>query len=110
VLFVVFAFLITGQYITGALEVIFLIDFVTIAIATDNAKPTREPESWDIVSLSRVAVLLGLLIVFESFGLLYFGMRYLGHTGDTGLHTFVFDMLIFGGMFTILIVREKNYF
>ncbi|MDQ1251643.1 MAG: H+-transporting ATPase [Euryarchaeota archaeon] len=38
------------------------------------------------------------------------GMSYLGLTGDTGLHTFVFDMLIFGSMFTILTVREKGYF
>jgi H+-transporting ATPase len=37
-------------------------------------------------------------------------MRYLGLTGDIGLHTFVFDILIFGGMFTILVVREKDYF
>jgi len=113
VLFVVFAFLITGQYVIGAFEIVlllFLIDFVTIAIATDNAKPARHPESWNIASLARVAVLLGLLIVTESFGLLYVGMSYLGLTGDTGLHTFVFDMLIFGSMFTILTVREKGYF
>jgi H+-transporting ATPase len=38
------------------------------------------------------------------------GMSYLGLTGDTGPHTFVFDMLIFGSMFTILTVREKVYF
>lgn len=113
VLFVVFAFLITGQYVIGAFEIVlllFLIDFVTIAIATDNARPAREPESWDIASLAKVAVLLGLLIVIESFGLLYVGMSCLGLTSDTGLHTFVFDMLIFGGMFTILVVREKGYF
>jgi H+-transporting ATPase len=113
VLFVVFAFLITGQYVVGAFEVVlllFLIDFVTIAIATDNTRPARQPESWDIAPLARIAVLLGLLIVTESFGLLYVGMSYLGITGETGLHTFVFDMLIFGGMFTILVVREKGYF
>ncbi len=37
-------------------------------------------------------------------------MSRLGLTEGTGLHTFVFDMLIFGGMFTILVVREKGYF
>ena len=37
-------------------------------------------------------------------------MTRLGLTEGTGLHTFVFDMLIFGGMFTILVVREKGYF
>ena len=113
VLFVVLAFLITGEYVIGAFEIVlllFLIDFVTIAIATDNVRPARKPESWNIGSLARVAVLLGILIVAESFGLLYIGMSRLGLTEGTGLHTFVFDMLIFGGMFTILVVREKGYF
>jgi H+-transporting ATPase len=49
-------------------------------------------------------------MVTESFGLLYIGMSHLGLTANTGLHTFVFDMLIFGGMFTILVVREKGHF
>ena len=63
VLFVVLAFLITGKYVIGAFEIVlllFLIDFVTIAIATDNARPARKPEPWDIASLARVAILLGL--------------------------------------------------
>ena len=61
VLFVVLAFLITGEYIIGAFEIVlllFLIDFVTIAIATDNVRSSKTPESWDIASLARVAVLL----------------------------------------------------
>ncbi|MDQ1251926.1 MAG: H+-transporting ATPase [Euryarchaeota archaeon] len=113
VLFVVLAFLITGEYVIGAFEIVlllFLIDFVTIAIATDNVRPARKPESWNIAAMARVAVLLGMLIVAESFGLLYIGMSHLRLTSHTGLHTFVFDMLIFGGMFTILVVREKGYF
>jgi H+-transporting ATPase len=113
VMFVVLAFLVTGEYVIGAFEIVlllFLIDFVTIAIATDNVRPSKTPESWDIASLARVAVLLGILMVTESFGLLYIGMSHLGLTANTGLHTFVFDMLIFGGMFTILVVREKGHF
>jgi hypothetical protein len=41
---------------------------------------------------------------------LYVGISHPVLNGYTGLHNFVFDMLILGGMFTILIVREKNYF
>ena len=40
----------------------------------------------------------------------YLGMSYSGLTSTAGLHTFVFDMLILGGMFTILVVRENDYF
>jgi hypothetical protein len=64
-----------------------------------------------IASLARVAVFLGMLMVAESCGLL---LIYLdessGLTSNIGLHTFVFDMLILGGMFMILVVREKGYF
>ncbi len=111
--FVVLAFLVTGEYVIGAFEIVlmlFLIDFVTIALATDRTRPSRKPESWDIKPLLLVAVLLGVLIVAESSGLLYIGMHYLGLTAATGLHTFVLDMLIFGGLFTLLVVREKSYF
>jgi hypothetical protein len=41
---------------------------------------------------------------------LYVGISHPVLNGYTGLHNFVFDMLILGGMFTILMVREKNYF
>ena len=52
----------------------------------------------------------GKLIVIESFGLLYVRISHPGLNGYTGLHTFVFDMLIFRDRFNILVVREKNYF
>jgi H+-transporting ATPase len=37
-------------------------------------------------------------------------MNYFGLADATGLRTFTFCMLIFGGMFTIFVVREKGHF
>jgi len=113
VLFVVVAYLVTGVYVVGAFEIVlllFLIDFVTISIATDNARPSPKPETWNVGALARVAVSLGIFMVMESFGMLYIAMNYLGLTDATGLRTFTFCMLIFGGMFTIFVVRERSYF
>ena len=59
-MFLVFAFLITGQYVIGASEIallLFLIDFVNSYIS-EQCQAAREPESWDITYLARVAVLL----------------------------------------------------
>ncbi|OPY25323.1 MAG: Copper-exporting P-type ATPase B [Methanocella sp. PtaU1.Bin125] len=113
VIFVVLAFLVTGEYVVSAFVIVlllFLIDFVTIAISTDNVRPSVRPERWDMAALVRVAVVLGTFMVIESFGLLFIAMRYLGLTVATGLHTFALDMLLFGGMFTILVVRERGHF
>ncbi len=89
---------------------LFLIDFVTISIATDNSRPSAKPETWGIGALDMVAVSLGFFMVMESFGMLYIAMNYLGLTDATGLRTFTFCMLIFGGMFTIFVVRERGHF
>ncbi|HMK46082.1 MAG TPA: plasma-membrane proton-efflux P-type ATPase [Methanocella sp.] len=113
VVFLVLSYLLTGIYVISAYEIVlmlFLVDFVTISLSTDNARPGLRPEKWDLAALAQISISLGLLIVAESFGLLFIGLRYLRLGEATGLHTFVLCMLIFGGMFTIFVVREKGYF
>ncbi|MDI6896594.1 plasma-membrane proton-efflux P-type ATPase [Methanocella conradii] len=113
VVFVVAAYLITGVYVVGAFEIVlllFLIDFVTISIAADNARPSLRPETWELGPLVKASVLLGVLMVSESLALLYIAIRLLHLTDATGLRTFTFCMLIFGGLFTIFMVRERGYF
>ena len=88
-----------------------LIDFITMAIVTYSIRLPRTSAMGHIASLARVAVFLGMLMVAEScWATLYIWMSPSGLTGNIGLHTFVFDMLIFGGMFTIHVVRENVYF
>jgi H+-transporting ATPase len=113
VVFVVVAYLMTGVYVVGAFEIVlllFFINFMTISIATDNVRPSPRPETWDLGPLVKVAALLGIFMVSESLGLLYVAMNYFGLADATGLRTFTFCMLIFGGMFTIFVVREKGHF
>lgn len=113
VVFVVLAFLITGMFVINAFQfvlLLFLVDFVTISLATDNARPSKKPETWNIRSLLKASVILGLFIVAESFGLLYIGLNYLTLQNAAQLNTFVFDMLLFGSLLTIFIVRERGNF
>ena len=113
VVFVVTAYLLTGVYVVGAFEVVlllFLTDFVTISIATDNARPSLRPETWELGPLVKASVLLGVLMVLESLALLYIAMDVLHLADATGLRTFTFCMLIFGSLFTIFVVRERDYF
>ena len=112
--FVVSAFLLTGHNVVGTFEIIlllFFIDFITLSISTDNVRWSKSPDTWNIKGLFKVAVIIGTVIVIESLGLLYIGTYYLGLSYQlSNLHTFVFDILLFSGMFTILIVRERDNF
>ena len=113
VVFVVLAFLFTGLFVISAFQVVlllFLVDFVTISLATDNARPSLKPETWKISSLLKASIVLGLFVVAESFGLLYIGLTYLNLSNVAQLNTFVFDMLLFGGLLTIFVVRERSSF
>ena len=112
ILFVIAAFLATGFFVVGAFQVVlllFLVDFVTISLSTDNVRPSEKPETWNITPLIKGATVLGVATVIESLGLLYVGLRYLGLSG-AALNTFSFDMLLFGGLFTIFVVRERDNF
>jgi len=113
ILFVIVAFLLTGLFVVGAFQVVlllFLVDFVTISLSTDNVTPSEKPESWNISPLVKGATLLGVATVIESLGLLYLGLNYIGLSNTAMLNTFSFDMLLFGGLFTIFVVRERSNF
>jgi H+-transporting ATPase len=112
--FVALAFLLTGYYVVSALDIVlllFLVDFVTVSLATDRVRWSRQPEKWNVSGLVGVSALLGVFTVLELFGLLFVGLRYLGLSGDpAGLQTFTFTALFYLGMFTVLIVRERGRF
>lgn len=113
VVFVVLAFLVRREFIVRAFDILlllFLVDFVTLSLATDNARWSNTPEKWQVLHLVRVAVSLGLMVVGESFGLLYVGLYYLGLDGDiNSLNTFIFSALFFFGLFTVYVVRERSW-
>ena len=112
VVFTVVAFLLTGFYVVSPFDVILLlllIDFVTISISTDNVRWSPLPDTWKVGGLTREAVVLGAFVVAESLGFLDIALNYLPMTIDQ-LHTLMFDLLIFSGMLTIFVVRERGPF
>jgi len=114
VVFVVLAFLLTGQYVVSVFSMIlflFVTDFVTLSLATDTVRYSKTPDTWDIRGLVKVAVGLGVLIVAESFGLYYLADRLFGLSGDVAaLQTFFFDYLVFLGVLQVLILRGRRHF
>ena len=112
--FVVLAFLVTGKFVISALGMVLLVfmtDFVKIALATDHVRPSREPESWDIGPLVRVAVALGVIMLAESLGLLAIGWRVFALGPAEGrLQMFAFQTLLFFALFSIVSIRDRRYF
>jgi len=103
--FIVLAFLFIGKYVVSAsamLLMMFMTDFVKISLSTDNVRWSRKPDIWNITGLVKVAVILGLIMVAEAFGLLYIGFRYFNlMADDQALTTFSFEILFYFAMFSI---------
>lgn len=112
--FVVIPFLLTGKFVISALGmvlVVFMTDFVKIALSTDRARPSDKPETWTIGPLVRLAVILGLLMLAEALGLLALGWRWFDLGNNQGqLQSFTFQTLLFFALFSILSVRERQAF
>ena len=110
-IFLTLSFLIFRYLVTTSFEIILLLfanDFATMAIATDNVRFSSRPERWNVKSLVGSSISLAMLIVVESFIVLIIGMR-LSLSIDQ-IHTFIFDMLVFSGQFTIYMIRERGHF
>ena len=112
--FVAIGFLVTGRLVMSALGIIvlvFLTDFVKIALSTDHVEGSPQPETWDMRTPVLVGAVLGALMVAEAFAVLWAGWRLF----DLGaqqprLQTFSFQMLFYFALFSIVSVRERRHF
>jgi hypothetical protein len=98
-------------FVTTPFDIILLLfanDFVTMSIATDSVRYSQKPEKWNVNSLVGSSIGLAIFIVIESFAVLIVGF----HLGlnSSEIDTFIFDMLVFSGQFTVYMVRERGRF
>lgn len=110
--YVVVAFLATGRFVISALGVVLLVfmtDFVKIALSTDRVRPSPAPETWRIERQVRVGVVLGALMLVEALALLAVAMRD-GALAGGQLHTFSFLVLLYFAIGSLVSVRERRAF
>jgi H+-transporting ATPase len=112
--FVVVSFLLTGDYVISPFAIIlyfFATDFVKIAMSTDNQKWSQMPNTWNVANLVKVSLVLSLLIIAESFALLYMGIQVFHFTVESGtLYTYTFEILFYSASLLIFNVRERRHF
>jgi magnesium-transporting ATPase (P-type) len=107
-------FLATGQFAVSALGMVLLVfvsDFVVIALATDRVRPSPAPETWRIGPLLAMAVVVGLMMLAEALALLALGWRWLGLGADAErLHAFTFLLLLAFALAAVPSLRERRAF
>ncbi len=112
--FVAIAFVATGRFVVSAfamLLLVFMTDFAKIALATDEVRPSRQPETWNIGGYVVVSTVLGLAMVAEALLVLWFGWSHFGLDGAGGaLYTFSFLTLLYFAVFSIVSARERRRF
>jgi H+-transporting ATPase len=112
--FVAIAFVVTGKFVVSAfamLLLVFMTDFAKISLATDNVRPSKKPETWNIGGFIAVSVVLGVAMVVETLLLLWIGWAHFGlATNDNALYTFSFLMLLYFAVFSVVSARERSWF
>jgi plasma-membrane proton-efflux P-type ATPase len=112
--FVAIAFVVTGKFVVSAfamLLLVFMTDFAKISLATDNVRPSKKPETWNIGGFIIVSVVLGVAMVAETLLLLWIGWSHFGlATNNNALYTFSFLMLLYFAVFSVVSARERHWF
>jgi H+-transporting ATPase len=113
VIFVCTAYLISGQFVVGAFDMVmllFIVDFVSLTLSTDTVSWSRKPGSWAIRPLIKIGFILGGLNSVEALVWLFIAKKCFGISGLDELHSLGFAILFFTGIFNILIVRTHTRF
>jgi H+-transporting ATPase len=104
--------LLTGTFVVTPLLVVLLLfanDFVTMSIATDQVRPSRSPDHWDVYDMLIPALGLSLPLLALTFGIFLSGRSVL-LLSTTQLQTLSFITLVFTGQGMIYLVRERHHF
>ena len=114
VIFIVIAFILTGNFVVSTLDMIlllFLTDYVTLSLSTDKVRYSDKPEKWNTGGLVKLGVSYASLIVVESLLILHIAQNYFGLAANLGaLQTFVFVWLTISGYYTVISIRERRHF
>ncbi len=97
--------------LTSTLLILFLADFATMSMSTDNVRSSLNPDKFNMRTLFGTGAVLGILMTIESALFAVPALSYFGILGNMQeVYTFGFAYLNFAGIFTILILRERGHF
>ncbi|BCU70948.1 plasma-membrane proton-efflux P-type ATPase [Stygiolobus caldivivus] len=109
VVFIALALLLLNKFVIstfGMVLLLFMFDFVTLTMSTDNVPWSKRPASWNIFNLVKVSIILGIVMVVESFMILFL----VNSLPTRPLQTSIFLYLLYSNIFNLLNIREKRNF
>ncbi|NPV83149.1 MAG: plasma-membrane proton-efflux P-type ATPase [Candidatus Aminicenantes bacterium] len=112
VFFVSAATLILGKPVITPVAMIlmlFLFDFVTISIATDNLEGAERPEKWSLEKLLAMSLIFGCLKILELFLAMYLILKFWPLSFEQ-VQSLMFYLLLVSGILNILNFRERKMF
>jgi len=113
VVFVCTAYLITGQFVVDAFDMVLLlliVDFVTLTLSGDAVTGTNKPGNWAMRPLMKLGFSLGLLTSAEALGWFFLARYYFRISAIDEIHSLSFAILFFSSIINILIVRTPGRF
>ncbi len=113
VLFVCASYLLTGQFVVSPFDMVmllFIIDFVSLALSTDNVSWSKKPETWNTKPMIKKGFLLGILLILEAMIWLFAAKGFFHLTDINQLQTFGFAVLFFASVFNLIVIRTDGYF
>ncbi len=97
--------------ITSTIILLFLGDFVSMTVSSDNVISSAKPNTFTVSSLFRVSGALGIIMAIESAVFTVFALPYFGLIGNVGkIYTFGFVYIALSGVFTLMIARQRQDF
>src|SRR5579864_6088764 len=112
--FVAVSYVVTGKFVVSAfamLLLVFMTDFAKISLSTDNVRPSKKPETWNIGGFITVSVVLGIAMVAETLFLLWVCWSHFDlATDNNALYTFSFLLLLYFAVCSVVSARERDWF
>ena len=112
--FVTLAYFVTGRFVISALGMLvltFVTDFPKVALATDFAPRSPEPQRWELSRFLPAALAVGVAMVLESAGALALAWKPLALEHEQGLlETYSFIILLGFSTFSLASLRERRAF
>lgn len=113
ILFVCIAYLLTKKFVVGPIDMVlmlFLIDFVVLALATDKVQWSKQPANWNIKPMVMKGFVLGILLFAEClFWFLWASHQFKINNAELA-HSLGFATLFYSGICAVITVRTNGRF
>ena len=108
----VFGFLLFHNIVISTIGMVLLIfvnDFLTMSISTDNVKYTGNPNKWNVKNITLASLPVSFFLLMGGIISILIGKKYF-NLDLIKLQSFVTSLLIFISILKIFIVRERRHF